>query len=304
MVPGVSDWGMAGAVQRNEPQTDDHGQVSRGLADGDHVRGAPGEHDRAVDSVEPGREVGEDAPPQHLPEGVRLGEPRPAGRGPRSRWTVMASSAAPASIAERPMVVRAAAGRSGRRARRASRFVLISAPWWSRSPGAFSPEGEIATIDRARPRTANSSATRAPMELPSTCTRPTPSSSESVETASAIAAIVGRRGSAVERPCPGRSGASTRYCASSRGRNATKSSCVLPIPCSRSRVSPDPAQSQESSQLIRAAIERGLVGERSPTASHDGADRPTQYDRDSMMRSGTPIGPWALDRSMGLDTSR
>ena len=49
-----------------------------------------------------------------------------------------------------------------------------------------------------------------PIELPRMCTRPTPSSSRSATIASAIAGMVGLPGSAGERPCPGRSAASTR----------------------------------------------------------------------------------------------
>ena len=170
----------------------------------------------------------------------------PAGCGPRSRSTATASSAARRAAPNAPWscgrpLVSAGAGRAG------------PAGWWpSARPGAAArprcsdPEGEIATTERARPRTASSRATRAPMELPSTCTRSTPSSSRSVVIASVMAAIVGRRASAGERPCPGRSGASTRNRASSRGRTATKSSWVLPMPCSSRRGSPDPAQSQES----------------------------------------------------------
>src|SRR4051794_32917772 len=118
-------------------------------------------------------------------------------------------------------------------------------PCSTRSGQMLSPDGAIATTERARPRRANSRATRAPSELPSTCTRPTPSPSTVRSTASVRAATVGRTSRCGDRPDPGSSTFRTSKRSASAGRTAAKSRRELPQPCSSSSGSPAPERTTD-----------------------------------------------------------
>ena len=248
MASGVSDWGAWPAPYSGTNRAPgNRRQVAGGLPDGDQVGGALGEHDRAVDPVEPGRDVGEDAPPQHLPEGVRVGEPLPQGAGlglagpPRRRAQPGEQQRSGRGSCGRPRYERAQAAQ-GQPVGGSS-----AAPWWSRSPrGVQTRRGRSPRPNgpgRGRPVPARrghrwSCPARAPGRRPARPGRRRPRRRSPRSSAGGRARGSGRA-RAGRGPAPG-----TR--ASSRGRSATKSSWVLPMPCSRSRGSPDPAQSQES----------------------------------------------------------
>src|SRR3954454_17719894 len=154
-----------------------------------------------------------------------------------------------ARMAARPTDERDRYGISGSRVRMTIRAIPMPSPWYIRSGGTLSPDGAIATTDLARPRRASSSAIRAPRELPSTCTRPTPSASSVRSTASVTAGTVGRPSRCGDLPMQGRSTLSTSKRAHSLGRTAAKARWELPIPCRRRCGSPEPERSTDSGKI-------------------------------------------------------
>ncbi|SMG49559.1 hypothetical protein SAMN02745947_03627 [Rhodococcus rhodochrous J3] len=148
----------------------------------------------------------------------------------------------PAVSAVRPRTLRDIGSMNGLRVLLSRRAVVMSAPWKIRSGGNPSPEGDRATTERARPRTASSIASRPPSELPRTCTRSSPWASSSASRVSVRAPTVGRPLCFGDEPWPGRSTFSTSKCSARRGTRVEKSSIVAPMPCRRSRGSPDPVR--------------------------------------------------------------
>ena len=92
---------------------------------------------------------------------------------------------------------------------------------------------------------------RAPSELPSTCTRSSPSASSVCSTASVIAATVGRCSRCGDRPMPGRSTLMTSKRSVSAGRTAVKSRREVPRPCSSRSGSPEPVRVRDSGAVTR-----------------------------------------------------
>src|SRR3712207_2856208 len=144
------------------------------------------------------------------------------------------------SSAVRPSFQRDSGWMSGWAVRVTTRATAIPVPWTIRSGGTLSPEGAMATTEWARPRRASSSASRAPRELPRTCTRSRPASSRNRSSASVSARTVGRSRRCGERPTPGRSTLSTSKRSDRAGTTAVKSRCELPQPWRRSSGSPEP----------------------------------------------------------------
>ena len=195
------------------------------------------------------------APPEQLPEGVGVGEPvaqRPGlrlGRAPRRR---------PQPRQQGRAAEPRACDRRDERAQAAQRQAVgpHQRPGRAAPPGVFMPEGEIATTDRARWRTASSSAMRGADGVAEHVHGPTPSSSRSATTASVIAAIVGRpgeRGGAGRgRAGRGRRRGTPRRGGTQRGEVGVRAADAV----EQEEGSPEPARSQNSRVVITCRVPR------------------------------------------------
>jgi hypothetical protein len=150
IAPGASDCGACPADQGHEPCLGDGGQMARSLSGRDQVGGALREDDRAINPLQPSRDVAQNAPPQHLPEGVPSGElQRPWGAGAARPCPASAVTAPPHDVSTRHAPTRAPRVPEGRAARSVSAVGMGLSRGEERSTSMTGPDGDGTSPTRA-----------------------------------------------------------------------------------------------------------------------------------------------------------